>query len=338
LSDVHRAPRRVHRARVLVFVLSNLVPASAFGQSGALPAAHWGMTTYPESRVSQHMGLQHFLFTEFGKPGDGRYGDLGEMPTMGLTFLTLSNTRVLRRKEDVSSNVLFTSTFQIGRSGDQPGRFLQNQVEHNLDELAFVPRGEVRRATDVGYAGEVSYHFLRSAISRTGQPVARRTPVFIAAGFGVSTLYTEGYTSLGIRDLIGPYFLKNLTRDFFYLSLSSMVRLGIPVDQCLRDCAFENPAPFYLLGQITGTLHLLEPWYPIRFEWGITGHSGLFVDHLRDPMPERFYTARLGLGDLVFELSNDSYGDKDVGPTVALRLLFNITPGTPFLGNLINLL
>jgi uncharacterized membrane protein len=76
----------------------------------------------------------------------------------------------------------------------------------------------------------------------------------------------------------------------------------------------------------------------MRFEYALSGHSGLFIDKLRHPMPERFYSVRVGIGDVIFEIANDSYGNKDIGPTVAVRLFMNIAPGTTFFSNFVGLL
>lgn len=331
-------------AAALAFTVASLHGArAAQAQNSVAPAAHWGMLTYPEAGQVQQIGFQHFLFTEFGKPGDGRYGDYGDMPTMGLSFLTLSNTRIMKRDGDLASNVLFASTLQVGWAGRQPGAFLQNQVQHNWDELAYVPRGREREAFDVGYNGEVAYWFLRSAVNRQGERVAVRTPLFVAAGFGVGTLMIDGYMALGVRHLVGPAVLWDWSRDIFFLSLSAISRLGLPLSTCQFDflkgvCGFDPVAPYYVASQISLTAHLAQAYFPVQVELGYTGDSGLFVDKMRNPMPERFWTLRLVMSSFVFEIANDAQGDKDIGPTVATRFFINFAPGTPFVGKLLNVL
>jgi hypothetical protein len=266
---------------------------------------------------------------------------------MGFTFLTLSNTRVLKRDSDLASNVLFASTLQLGYTGDQPGFFFQNDVQHNLDNYAFVPRGRERKTFDAGYNGEVDYWFLSSSINRQGERVSVRTPFFVTAGLGLSTLMVDGYTAVGMRHLVGPYFLWEHTRRFFYLSFSAMARLGVPITTCYfpslvgvqwNGCAFHPVAPYYVVNQISLAAHLVEHWFPVILEIGYTGDSGLFIDELRRPMPERFWTARANIGDFTFEISNDTFGNKDIGPTFAARIFVNLSPGTPYLGKLLGLL
>jgi len=316
-----------------------LLGRAARAQNSVAPAAHWGMVTYPEEQQTQQIGLQHFLFTEFGKPGDGRYGDFSDMESMGFTFLTFSNTRVLKRDGDVVSNVLYASTVQVGYTGHQPGFFFQNDVQHNLSNYAFVPRGRERTFPDLGYDGEVAYWFLRSAINQHGERVMVPTPFFVSGGLGVSTVMVDGYTAVGVRHLEGPYLFGPKIRRWIYLSFSAMARLGVPITSCQfgwTRCAFPTVAPYYVVNQISVTGHFIEHWFPVRLEIGYTGDSGLFLDKLRRPMPERFWTVRVGLGDFTFEIANDSFGDKDIGPTFAARFFVNLSPGTPFLGWLLN--
>ena len=61
-------------------------------------------------------------------------------------------------------------------------------------------------------------------------------------------------------------------------------------------------------------------------EAGWTGHTGLFIDKQRRAMPEKCWTFHLSFGPFNFEVSNDSMGNKDIGPTVALR---PCTPSPP---------
>jgi hypothetical protein len=322
-----------------------MFPRAAGAQGAASPGPHFGFVAFPEMAPAQQIGAQVTLFTEYGKPGDGRYGDHDDLPTMGINLLTISNTRVLNRKDDVASNLLFTSTLQLGRTSDQPARFFQNQVRHRMIEADFVPRGRVRNEVEFGYGGQVVYRFNRDAWSNKGDLVRTPTPMFVLSGFNFGTLFSDGYVGLGIRDLIGPYFLYDRAKRWFYVSFSAMSRLGVPFRSCPvteaipgLSCGLDATAPYYMANQLSFSLHLFEAFYPLRAEVGFMGHTGLFVDKVRSPMAERFWTFRLYLGDFVFEIANDSGGHKDIGPTMATQVFYNVPIGTKFFGNLVNVL
>jgi hypothetical protein len=335
------------RPAPLLLALVLLSPAFATvarAQGTASPGPHFGFSAFPELAPVHQIGLQFALFTEYGKPGDGRFGDYDGLPTMGINLLSLSNTRVLNRNDDLSSNLLFTSTFQLGWSNDAVTRRLQNQVRHRMLKVDYVARGRTREQFEVGYGGQIVYRIIRDAWSKQGEPVHVPTPLFALAGFNVGSLFADTYVGLGLRNLIGPYFLYERVRRVFFLSFSVMSRLGMPfstcgvVDKIGLECALQTPATYYLANQASVTVHLLEAWYPIRAELGWMGHTGIFVDRDRQPMPERFWTFRLSLGDFVFEIANDSGGRKDIGPTMATQIYYNVPIGTPFFSNLLNVL
>ena len=113
-----------------------------------------------------------------------------------------------------------------------------------------------------------------------------------------------------------------------------MARLGVPV----RGLAFPHTSHSYYLAQVSGAVHLLQAFYPIVVEAGWTGHTGLFIDKQRRAMPEKHWTFHLSFGPFNFEVSNDSMGNKDIGPTVALRAMYTVAPGADFLHDLLDVL
>jgi hypothetical protein len=303
-------------------------------QAAGSPAGHWGLLAYPELNRTHQIGLQQMLFTEYGKPGDGRYGDFGNMQTMGINLITLSNTRQLARRSSLDGNLLYTSTLNIGASWDWPTEFLQNDVRHNMSNLEFVPRGRTRTAPELIYGGEFVYRVFSHSHTDTGFVDRTPTPFFILAGFQVGSLSQEGYVGAGVRRLDNQYLLSPAVRRFFALSVSAMARLGVPVP----GFAFQHTAHSYSLAQVSGAVHLFEAFYPIVVEFGWTGHTGIFIDKERRPMPEKYWTFHLSFGPFNFEVSNDSMGDKDIGPTVGLRAIYSVSPGTNFLHNLLDVL
>ena len=322
LSHGSRPRSAVACAAALVLTV---LAVPAFAQNAAAPSVHWGMSAFPEFAQVQQIGLQEFLFTEFGKPGEGRYGDLGEMPTTGFNILSLSNNRVLGRREYIESNLLYSSTIDVGFTHDRFTEFLQNDVQHTLSNIEHVPRGRTHDwAPVLGYTGEVVYRFISTSWTNDGGLATFPTPMFASAGFHLGTMYEEAYASVGLRRHAGPWFLPPWFRRYVYPSISAMVRGGV----LHKGFIFQDLSPAYALGQATLALHVAEGWYPILLEFGMSGHSGFFIDVAKQPMAEHFYIGRVSLGDFTFELTNDSFGDKDSGPTVGVRLFMSLIAGT----------
>ena len=309
------------------------VPA-ALAQGAGSPAGHWGLLAYPELDRTHQIGFQQMLFTEYGKPGDGRYGDIGDMPTIGINLLTMSNTRQLARRSNVDGNLLYTSTLNLGASWDGMTEYLQNDVRHHMSQLEFVPRGRTRTMPEASYGGEFIYRVLSHNHSESGSIYLMPSPFFLLGGFQFGTLSQEGYVGAGVRHLGNEYLLSPEVRRFLSVSVSAMARLGVPV----RGLAFPHTSHSYYLAQVSGAVHLLQAFYPIVVEAGWTGHTGLFIDKQRRAMPEKYWTFHLSFGPFNFEVSNDSMGNKDIGPTVALRAMYTVAPGTNFLHNLLDVL
>jgi hypothetical protein len=305
---------------------------------------------YPSLEPKQEAGLNFVLFSEYGKnmdenrfaTGDGsgeRDPYNHQTETVGFNFVSLSNTRPLRRDEAYTSNLLYRATIIAGVADDHATRWFQNKIIHETADLPPIPRDDTLNVKDdgikavvAGYSGELNYRFL--ALSRRGEGYRMTpTPLFVGGGMSVSTVQLEAFTQLGFRNL------EVLTkyREVFYVTLSSMTRVGT----LMPSLIFDDLAGYYVSAQGSVGLHFAESSFPVALEFGVTGTSGSFLERGRDErdestplqpsLRERFMSAQATIGDFSFQTYNDLIAGKDKGPTYGASISYTLSRGLGWL-------
>ncbi len=356
------------RRPVTVGVSALLLLASPVGAQTP-PAGHWGALMYPDTEPTQRLGFGILAFTQFGKDTnpDGTpvlrdpclaardgdlsvhcgdpdpYNDIDE--TIGLNIASYSSTRPLLRFKSNGSNLLYTHLLTVGWVNDFITETYQNRAIHAVADLQEIPRGEKACTDDfewgspscyvLGYSGALNYHFQSFDSHRDGR-VVRPTPLFVGAGFAVSTVYNEAYAQMGVRrfDLSSPLWPD--AARVVYLSVSAMTRLGA----AYRGLVFDHVASHYASAQAGIGLHFARYHWPVHLELGVSGSSGLFqasrrpkVGDVEDERPqpstaleEQFWDLRLEIGAFTFETFNDQLGGKDKGPSYGAMISYTIVP------------
>jgi hypothetical protein len=271
-------------------------------QTLVTPSSHWGALIYPEFEPLGQIGIHLDRFTEFDEKRDANGDPIltpynGIHQTIGFNAIAVSATGKFVR----SRRTLYRVTLHGGYTTDQPTRFLQNDVIHELGGLDPVPVAETRDAWDGGISADVN-HWLR--------PSLFRAPLFVGGGVAFSTINSEIFAQAGFR---APR-----------VGLSAAVRAGLVTGGDAfptRDLARE-----YLTVQASVRLPL-DDWgarcwglLP-EVELGATYTTGLFADTTGRAISERFLALKVAWGALTIETWNDAFaGGKDQGPTYGIRV------------------
>ena len=269
-------------------------------QTLVTPSSHWGALIYPEFEPMGQFGIHLDRFTEFDKKKDAAGNPIrtpynGLAQTIGFNTAAIAVTGKLVR----SPTTLYRVTLHGGYSHDQPTRFLQNDVLHDLAGLDHVPVAATRSAFDGGISFDIN-HWMRGP---------RRVPLFAGAGASFSTISNEAFVQAGFRAAHwGP---------------SAVVRLGtVSGGDALPARVL---ASRYVTGQVSLRLPL-DDWLAgllglmPEVEVGTTWTSGLFADTTGAAIAEQFITFKVAWGPLSIETWNDSINGKDQGPTYGLKV------------------
>lgn len=256
----------------------------------------------------------------------------------------------------------------IGLIDDRMPSFLQNTVIHkgNLrgrDKLYKVPRDTtdaldhpslgLSQAWPPVVGGSFEY-FMRlsyeSSEEYEGDRVRVHTPLFIGAGAAASTLYHDLFVHLGSSYseaepcclALGPVRIASA-------GVGALARTGL----LMPGHYFKDVASGYLSAQMSARVSL-EVWhYPLQFDYTLTNSTGMFVAsrsdaqlaevadrgaparkvyYAKSPIPERFHSLRIHIGQFTFETFNDSPGGKDKGPSFGASIGFEVYRPSPELG------
>jgi hypothetical protein len=273
-------------------------------QTLVTPSSHWGALLYPELEPLGQFGLHLDRFTEFDKKRDANGDPIltpynGIRETIGFNALAVSATGKFVR----SRRTLYRVTLHGGYTTDQPSRFLQNDVIHELGGLDPVPVGETRDAWDGGISADVNHWLRRTLLD---------APFFLGAGVAFSTINSEVFAQAGFR---APR-----------VGLSGALRGGLVTG----GDAFptRHLARQYLTAQASIRLPL-DDWGAALWgvlpevEVGATYTTGLFADTTGRAISERFLALKIAWGPLTVETWNDAFaGGKDQGPTYGVRVYF----------------
>lgn len=324
---------------------------AAHGRGLSTPSVHWGSIEFPLLENSGTMGFSLIQFSEFDKkidPATGdhlRYNDIDE--TFGFNLLSFSRTRQLRSGDEHRSNLFFTSSLAIGASIDATTSYYQNDILHELKDLPHVPRDGEDRGMILAYGGELNYRLLQLTRDRRGDSRLSDTPLFLGAGYSVGTILQDVYVHAGILRLRYPQ--QGRRNRIAHVDFSAMARVGV----LETGFDFEELAQSYWLTQAGVGLTVMPYYFPIRFEFAMMGHSGIFLESrqlyaangygdeedLRNSLHERFYSFRVGIGSWTFETFNEAVSPnvddpsnsgewgKDRGPTYGARMWITTYPG-----------
>ncbi len=267
-------------------------------------SVHWGAIAYPDHDRTLTLGTVVDRFTEFDGAGQ-RYNDIRE--TMGLTFFTLSWTERLERFKGWNANI----TAGGGPTRDGFSRFLQNDVVHRLRDFDPVPVGDKRETNDFMVSG---------TLTRWMSILGSEDVFFAGIGMAGGSLYYEPYAQAGFRRWS---MLSAVPVVSDYLRFSALTRYGRP----FGGAAFREVADRSWIGQMSIGIGNYERWdcaTPWEIEVAATVDSGLFVDHRKDSLEERFVSVALRYSAVTFETWNDLINQKDYGPTFGARLTFDL--------------
>ncbi len=301
--------------RVSVVILGLILGTLEFVSAEApAPSVHWGAIDYPDQERTLTAGLTLNRFTEFDTRQQ-RYNNIRQ--TMGFNFATVSWTERWSRLQGWGTNL----TLGIGPTGEQPTRWLQNEVVHTLRGLDRVPVRDSRSETDFMVGGSLTRWFTVLGPHET---------LFAGVGFGTGSLYHEVYARLGLRRLsladavqslsgADPALLRTVS-DF--VRFSALARYSRPY----TGAAFREVAPQTYLGQWSLSFgdyrkaHV--PSY--EFEIALSIDSGLFVDFKGDSLEERYWSLAFRFPYVMLETWNERINTKDMGPTYGITMVFDV--------------
>ncbi len=295
-------------ARQILLATILLISLPATGQ--AEPPAqsiHWGAIGYPDHDRTLALGLTVVdRFTEFDGAGN-RYNDIRE--TMGFNFFSLSWTERLETFKGWNANF----TAGGGPTRDGFSRFLQNDVIHKLRGFDPVPVGNKRETDDFMLSG---------SLTRWMSFWGSDDVFFAGVGAAGGSLYYEPYAQAGFRRL-SPFAAVPWLSD--HLRISAMGRVGRP----FGGAAFREVAATSWIAQGSVAIgNYADRSSPCSTPWEIelaaTIDSGLFVDHKKASLEERFISVAFRYAAVTFETWNDLINQKDYGPTFGARLTFDL--------------
>lgn len=256
-------------------------------------------------------------------------------------------------------NVLVYEAVLLGGTGDAATQYLQNDVIHaanwrGREKLLPVPRrtsdtpdgsptsGQSFAANIAQYSTAVTYRL--STLRREGhRDIRHATPIFAGGGYSVGTLFQEAFVQLGLMDfdfvldrpellgfrllslggfgagragvlLPGPHF-PDLTEDYQLLQAGLRSRFavgGFPIEYEFVRSAMRG---FFVAPRTSDQWDLIA----------MRGQPARDVYEAKTPRRERFGAHRVRIGGFSFQVSNDSPGGKDSGPTFSAQMTWEVT-------------
>ncbi len=314
------------RAGRIVFLVLLATPALVEAESPS-PTVHWGGIGYPDQYTTLTAGLAVNRFTEFDKEVPPTRYDSTIQGTLGLNLLSLSWTKhweqVWDPLEDLSTNL----TLGIGPTADEPSKFIQNEL-HGTFGFRPVQSGATREDTDATVDGSVT-GWIRW-LNVLGQP----KDLFGGVGFSVGTLYQELYGRAGLRRLrpFPDWESHPLARYVGPLGVrfSGMGRYSRLFDGAVLHAV--KPSATVLQASVSagsyGTGDGPPAW---EVELTFTWDSGLFVNGVGQSRKEFLGSGSVTIGFLRLETWNDTFNDKDKGPTGGATLTVDLLRAFPTL-------
>ena len=297
-------------ARIVLVLLFSLIhwamDRDAQAESPA-PNIHWGAMGFPDHDRVLTLGIPIInRFTEFDGSGR-RYNDIRE--TMGLNFFSVSWTERLETFKGWNANF----TAGGGPTRDGFSRFLQNDVIHKLRGFDPVPVGDKREADDFMISG---------SLTRWISLLGSNDVFFAGVGGAGGSLYYEPYIHAGFRRWSVLGFVPLLAD---YVRVSAMGRYGRP----FGGAAFREVADRSWIGQTSVGIGNYARWNcpcatPWEIEVAMTIDSGLFVDHKKASLEERFISLAGRYAAVTVETWNDLINQKDYGPTFGASLTVDL--------------
>lgn len=310
-----------------VLVLRGTIDASAQGLIS--PSSHFGTLAFPSLEEQVHFGLHLDRFTNFGKDtlADGSWDPTpynGIDHAIGFNSLSYSASRKL----GAQSTTLVRVQTSFGYIGEEPTKFLQNHVIHDLKGLARVPAPRGDSGIAAGLSLEVN-KFFPSAILN-GSALTLAAPAFIGAGGLLSNVSSDVFLHVGVRSESWTAHFGEYATEL--PSLSAMLRVGH--QQGGEHLQSQYLTKLYFLSQFAVKLPLSHWWSGLgvlpdieytrssdSYFRGIStpGSSG-------KPLDERFCGIALKWSNLMLGHWNDSCANKDKGPTYGVPAIWEM-PG-----------
>lgn len=286
---------------------------SLFAETPA-PSVHWGSIAYPDQFNTVQLGGTFNRFTEFDGAGTRYSSTINE--SFGLNFATVSWTQHWQRWNGWSSNL----TLGIGPTGPDPTDSIQNNLTHPILGNQKVPVSRSRQdVVDSMVDGSVTKWFTLL----DGMP-----ELFIGGGFSLGTVYYEEFARIGVRrasfDSFIPYWNQTpLHYVSDYVRASAMARYGALQPSGLIG----NVKPYSFLYQLSLSVgpygkKKVDPRWEIEF--ALTWDSGIFVDETGQSRKEFFWSVAATYAALRLETWNDSFNQKDKGPTYGFTVTVDV--------------
>ena len=291
------------RRTILLLLALAASTGNAAGQSSA-PDPHWGANVFPRPSSELRIGGYFNRFTQFSKSGT-QFNEIDE--TAGFNILSVSYSDRIPALPDYS----FAVNAGVGWSSDEPTRWFQNDVVHEILGQAEVPVGATRdEAEFVGGFGITRWYESRDLGDRA----------FWGAGFVTGTLYHEPYVHVGVSHLF----------DDWNVRVGLLNRTSAPLGgNAYEDVASFNNLTQLYLGYVPGGIgssnwlqnFLGNPEYGVT----LTYDTGLFEDANNDAIDVWFasLSARWATG-LQFETWNDFANGTDFGPTYGFLISVDV--------------
>jgi len=319
MSKLRSSPPPFRILRTALLSLSALLSIAVPARSETVsPSVHWGAIAYPDRDDTLTAGLVLNRFTEFD--GERHRYNSTIKETMGFNMIALSWTEHWKRFEGWSTNL----TFGIGPTGDQPTRFLQNDVIHKIRGFAPVPVDASRDQTDF---------MVDASLTRWANILGTHKTGFFGIGGSTGSLYQEPWARIGVRRFSLAESIATLSgsapggvfKALEYVRFSAMGRYSRPYGGAAFQ-GFNAVAPQTYLGQASVSVGNYDKENkPIwEVEIALTVDSGLFVDFKGNSQEERFGSLLIRVPYVTFETWNDLINSKDRGPTFGASLTLDL--------------
>ena len=308
--------------------LSLIVGPHVGAQGLNAPSAHFGSITFPRLDEKVQWGLHFDRFTNLGKDtlANGQWDSTqynGIDHAIGLNEVSYSAGKRLGKGQ-----TLLRLQAHVAVIGEEPTKFLQNHVVHDLKGLARVPAPNAASGVAGGIGLELN-HFYAANLFK-GSALEIQSPLFIGTGLAVSTIHSDAYVQTGIRS--PSWALTSGGHRTFLPSVSGMARLGAQRGGLeFRDAYLEN---LFVATQIAVTVPLSHWWEGAGFipdiEYTKSSDSffrsspGVVGASNGKAMQEQFCGVVVKWSNLTFSHWNDSCGGKDKGPTYGIHVLWEM--------------
>ncbi|HLG44431.1 MAG TPA: hypothetical protein VI337_05425 [Nitrospirales bacterium] len=315
--------RKSLRLACLVLLTPLWSATMAWGESPA-PTVHWGGIGYPDQYTTLTAGLTVNRFTEFDNEIPPTRYDSTINNTFGLNFLSLSWSKQWGRVWEPLDGLSSHLSLGIGPTADQPSKWVQNELHKSLG-FSPVHENSVREDTDAMVDASVTgwQRWLNGA----GQP----PDAFGGVGVSAGTLYQEFYGRAGLRRLQAfPDWDTHPLVNFIGslgVRFSGMGRYGRLADGAVLRAV----KPSSTIGQVSGSLGSYRPGEQPAWEVEVacTWDSGLFVNGVGQSRKEFFGSGSITIGPVRFETWNDTFNNKDKGPTAGATLTVDLLRAFP---------